>query len=128
MALIMLTGTILTGCGGADSATGATGTAPNPTSPASPTNPGSGTGSATISWSAPAENYDGSAITDLAGHRIYYGNSPDTLSNMIQVSNPGITLYVLDNLPSGKYYFALTAYNTSGAESDRSEIASKTVM
>jgi hypothetical protein len=47
---------------------------------------------------------------------------------MIQVSNPGITLYVVDNLAAGTHYFAVTAYNTAGAESDRSAVGSKTIM
>ena len=43
---------------------------------------GTGTGSATLSWTAPALNSDGSQLTDLAGYHIYYGTSPSSLSNM----------------------------------------------
>ena len=135
---IMVAGAILAGCGGGDSpATSAV--APNPTTPGvgtaapspsptpSPSNPVSVTGSATIAWTAPVENHDGSAISDLAGYRIYHGTSADALNGVIQVSSPGISVYVIDNLPLGKHYFAVTAYNSMGAESDRSEVASKTI-
>ena len=37
-------------------------------------------GSATLSWMPPTENADGSALTDLAGYRIYYGRNPNTLN------------------------------------------------
>src|SRR5690606_39089874 len=30
-------------------------------------------GSVTLSWTPPSENEDGSALTNLAGYRIYYG-------------------------------------------------------
>ena len=34
-------------------------------------------GSISLSWSAPTENEDGSALVDLAGFRIYWGTAPD---------------------------------------------------
>ena len=34
-----------------------------------------GTGTATLSWTAPTQNTDDSALTDLAGFRVYYGSS-----------------------------------------------------
>ena len=84
-------------------------------------------GSATLSWAAPTQNVDGSAITNLSGYRIYYGTSSGSLGTMVQVSNPGISTYVVDNLPSGTWYFAVTAYNSAGAESDRSGEGSKAI-
>ena len=83
---------------------------------------------ATLSWSAPTENVDGSSVTNLSGYRIYHGTSANNLNSMIQVSNPGISTYVLDNLASGTHYFAISAYNSAGVESDRSAVASKTIM
>ncbi len=84
-------------------------------------------GSATLSWAAPTQNVDGSAITNLSGYRIYYGASAGSLGTMVQVSNPGISTYVVDNLSSGTWYFAVTAYNSAGAESDRSAVGSKAI-
>jgi hypothetical protein len=117
----VLAGALLAGCGGAQTEATASGTN------AAPVTPGA-TGAATLSWASPTQNTDGSAVTNLAGYRIYHGTSANALNTMIQVSNPGITLYVVDSLATGTHYFAVTAYNTAGAESDRSAVASKTVM
>lgn len=73
-------------------------------------------GTATISWLAPSENMDGSAITDLAGYNIYYGNSASALTNKITISTTGIQTYVIDNLDPGQWYFTVTAVNSNGVE------------
>jgi hypothetical protein len=84
-------------------------------------------GSATLSWSAPTQNTDGSAISNLSGYRIYYGTSAASLGTRIQVSNPGISTYVVDNLQSGTWYFAVSAYNSAGVEGARSTVGSKAI-
>lgn len=88
---------------------------------------GQTTGSATVSWQAPTRNEDGSALTNLAGYRILYGQSASSLSRTIDVDNPGVTTYVIENLTSGTWYFGVKAYTTSGVESELSNIASKTI-
>jgi hypothetical protein len=85
------------------------------------------TGSATLSWQPPTQRTDGSALTNLAGYRILYGSAPDSLGRTVTVNNPGLTSYVLDNLSQGTWYFAMTAYDSVGAESDRSSVGSKTI-
>jgi hypothetical protein len=95
------------------------------TSPA--TNTGTGTGSATVSWLPPQQNADGTALTDMAGFRIYYGSSADELSQMINIDTVGITRYVIDNLATGTWYFAVAAFNSSGVEGPLSNIATKTI-
>ena len=57
------------------------------------------TGTATVSWTAPTRNTDGSALTNLAGYRIFYGTSRNSLDQSVQVSNPGITTFVVEDLP-----------------------------
>lgn len=84
-------------------------------------------GSATLSWQAPTENTDGSTITDLAGYRIVYGTSAGALNRIIEVTNPSVTSYVVDQLTSATWYFAVKAYSASGAESSQSNVASKTI-
>lgn len=84
-------------------------------------------GSATLSWAAPTQNEDGTPLTDLAGYRIHYGVSQGSYPNKITIDNPGITTYVVDNLTPDTYYFVATAFNTSGIESDYSNLATKTV-
>src|SRR5450631_275502 len=83
-----------------------------------------GTKSATLSWAAPTTNADGSALTNLAGYVIYYGTSKTALSHSITISSVGITTYVISNLGSSTYYFAILAYNASGVQSNLSNIVS----
>jgi hypothetical protein len=70
----------------------------------------------TVSWQAPAQNVDGSALTNLAGYHIHYGSASGNYTSTIQVANPGLTTYVIQSLPVGTYYFAISAYNAAGVE------------
>jgi hypothetical protein len=85
------------------------------------------TGSATLSWTPPTENTDGSTITNLAGFRIEYGTSPQSLTRAIDIPSAGITRYVVEQLTAGSWYFAVTARASNGFESARSSVASRVV-
>jgi hypothetical protein len=85
------------------------------------------TGSATVSWTAPTTNTDGSALTNLAGYRIAYGRDQDSLDQSASINNAGATTYTIDGLSQGTWHFAVIAVNSAGAESDRSNIGSKTI-
>jgi hypothetical protein len=87
-----------------------------------------GMGSANLSWAAPTENTDGSPVTDLAGYTIYYGTNSSAMTQTIQVSQPSATSYVVNNLGTGTYYFAVSAYSSAGTQSIRSSIGSKTIL
>ncbi|HSN72548.1 MAG TPA: putative Ig domain-containing protein [Steroidobacteraceae bacterium] len=86
---------------------------------------GSATGSVTLSWQPPTRNTDGTTLTDLAGFRIRYGTSSSSLTRTLSISNPGITSAVVEDLASGTWYFAVTAVNSKGVESDLSSVVSK---
>ena len=86
------------------------------------------TGSATLSWTPPTRNTDGSTLTNLAGYRILYGTSASALTRTIQVANPGTSRYVVENLAAGTWYFSVRAYSSGGGESSTSNTASKTVQ
>jgi len=86
----------------------------------------SANGSASLSWTAPTTNSDGSALTNLAGYRIHYGTT-SAMTQVVQVASAGITTYVLGNLSSGTWYFAVSAYTSAGAEGGLSNTASKTI-
>jgi hypothetical protein len=86
------------------------------------------TGSATLSWTPPTLNSDGSPLTNLAGFKVYWGTSQNNLASSATINNPGITSYMVENLVPGTYFFATTAFNSSGTESDRSNTASKTIQ
>jgi hypothetical protein len=81
---------------------------------------GSKSNAVTLSWQAPTENADGSALMDLKGYKVHYGAASKSYSDVIQVANSGLTTYVVQNLPAGTYYFAVTSYNVTGAESSLS--------
>ena len=85
------------------------------------------TGSADVSWTPPTTNTDGSTLTNLAGYRIYYGTSSSALTEVVDISNIGVTDYVIGGLGTGTWYFAVKAYNSAGTESSLSNIATKTI-
>jgi hypothetical protein len=84
-------------------------------------------GSATLSWTPPTENTDGSVLTNLAGYKIYYGRSSDSLSQVVTIDQAGVTTYVIENLSPAVYYFAMTSLNSEGVESERSATLKKTI-
>ena len=70
-------------------------------------------------WDPPAIS------TDVAGYVVDYGTASGSYSQGINVGNT--TSYTLGNLPDGQVcYFAVAAYNSSGALSDYSNEVSKT--
>ncbi|MEW6417445.1 MAG: DNRLRE domain-containing protein [Nitrospirota bacterium] len=83
-------------------------------------------GQATLSWDPPTTNADGTPLLDLAGYNVYYGNTSSNYSQIIDVGN--ITTYTVASLNDGTYYFAVTAYDTSGNESEYSNEVSKTIQ
>jgi hypothetical protein len=64
--------------------------------------------------------WDPNAEPDVAGYRIYYGLASDQYGKQIDVGNQ--TSYTVASLENGKtYYFAATAYDRYGDESDFSD-------
>jgi hypothetical protein len=84
------------------------------------------TGTATVSWTPPTQNTDGSALT-LGSYVILYGRSASVLDRSITVTNPSMTRFVVDNLSSGTWYFAVSAVSNQGATSSASNVATKTI-
>ncbi|MGH8324624.1 MAG: fibronectin type III domain-containing protein [Steroidobacteraceae bacterium] len=81
----------------------------------------------TLSWEVPTERTDGTTLANLAGYKIHYGTTSQSYTNTVSLSNPGLTAYVVDNLPAGTYYFAISAYDSTGIESPLSGQAVATV-
>ena len=84
------------------------------------------TGNATVSWVAPTSNTNGSALTNLAGLKIYYGTSSSNLNQMVQIASTQ-TSTTISNLASGTWYFGGVAYTTSGAQSAMSSVVSANI-
>jgi len=86
------------------------------------------TNSAILSWDPPTTNVDGTPLTDLAGYKIYYGTQSRSYDHVITIEDPDVTTYeVTDLTPGETYYFAVTAFDVSGNESDYSNEVSKTI-
>jgi Fibronectin type III domain len=113
----LVLGALLAGCNDPGAGTASPNSAPA----------ASNSGSVTLSWEAPTSNTNGSALTDLSGYRIYYGVSPTDLSQTVEITSVGIQTYVLDDLPSGTWYFAVIALSSAGNESGLSNIVVKTI-
>jgi hypothetical protein len=91
------------------------------------TPPPTNNGSATLTWTAPTANSNGSALTNLAGYYVYYGTSAGSLSNVVNISSPSTLTYVVSNLSAGTWYFAVAAYTNTGLVSAMSNVGSKTI-
>lgn len=72
----------------------------------------------TLAWDANTES-------DLAGYKVYYGTASGVYGTPITIGTQ--TTYTVTGLPPGTYYFAVTAYNTSGLESGYSNEVSQTI-
>jgi hypothetical protein len=73
-------------------------------------------GQITMRWDAPERNVDGSHVTDLAGFDLYYGTASGAYEAIEHIADAGATSHTL-TLPSGTYFFALTATDRDGNES-----------
>jgi len=67
---------------------------------------------ATLSWSAPLLNSDGSVLRDLAGFKIYYGQNANVMANAISITNASVSTFIVENLTPGTWYFGITAGNS----------------
>jgi hypothetical protein len=84
-------------------------------------------GTANLNWTPVTQNADGTVATELAGYQVYYGTSPGAMNSLIVAADPNQTSYVVTNLGSGTWYFAVAAYTTDGTIGLLSNIASKTI-
>ena len=78
--------------------------------------------SVTFAWDAPSTDALGNPLVDLAGFRLYHSpsmppNGPE--GSMIEVGD--VTQFTVENLEAGIYYFAVTAIDAVGNESELSE-------
>ena len=104
------------GCGGGG---GGSSSDNNPPAPPPPVK------TATLTWDAPTTNADGTPLTDMGGYKVYYGTASGKYTFSLDVGN--ITTYRIEGLSPGTYYFAVTASDASGNESDYSNEVSKTI-
>ncbi len=82
-------------------------------------------GNMSLSWVAPTENVDGSALTDLAGYSVYFGDQSRIYLGSIDVNNANATSFNV-SVPAGDYFVAMTARDGDGNESAYSNEVLKT--
>jgi len=80
-----------------------------------------------VTWTAPTTNTNGSALTNLAGYRVYYGTNSSALNQSVDVPSAGATDYVVTGLTAGTWYFAVAAYTNTGLQSAYSSVVSKSI-
>jgi hypothetical protein len=88
-----------------------------------------GPGSATLAWSPPVNDTDGSPLSDLAGFYIYYGTDSSQLNNLINDETGGVNAgsFTITGLTPGTYYFQVSAYTALGVQSAPSNQVSVTI-
>jgi hypothetical protein len=84
------------------------------------------TGNATVRWTAPTKNVDGSTVSNLVGYKVFYGKAPGQYSQTLSVPSATMTSVVIEDLAIGNtWYFAVKSVNSAGMESDLSTVVSK---
>lgn len=78
----------------------------------------SGGAAVMLTWDPPTEPY--------AGIKVYYGTSPGNYTSTINAGM--VSTYTVRGLASGTYYFALTAFDAAGNESDYSSVVTMTII
>ena len=83
--------------------------------------------SATVTWTLPTYNTDGTLLTDLTSYILYYGTDP-TLTTYATRLIPASTLTttVTNLIPGNTYYFSIASVSASGGVGPRSNFASVT--
>jgi phosphodiesterase/alkaline phosphatase D-like protein len=83
-----------------------------------------GSGSAMLTWDGPTSNVDDTPLTDLSGYRLYMSSTSGQYGNALRevaASTAGGTQQAtVTGLSAGTYYFVVSAMDTSGNESARS--------
>lgn len=75
----------------------------------------------TLAWDPPLTNEDGSALTDLSGYKLYYGQRSSSYEYVVDVKDPQATSASLPLPWPGTWYISAKSYTSDGLESSLSE-------
>jgi hypothetical protein len=119
--IVLLAGVFLTACSGGGEGNDSTNDTGQP--PIAPS------GFATLRWTPPTERVDGTplSLSDIRMYLLYYGTDSRDLGNIVSIGGGATTRWTVTGLTPGTWYFEMTAVDTQGAESARSNMASKVV-
>ena len=84
---------------------------------------------ASLSWETPVHRQDGTPLTtdDITGYRIYHSTEDGNLETHYDLDAQTTTL-ALSDLSSGNHFFAITAIDQTGLESELSNVVSKQIL
>ena len=100
---------------------------PPPVTPPPATPPPPTTGTAELTWTAPTRNEDGTALTNLAGYKVRYGQSTGALSELRDIATAATTSVTIEGLAAGTWYFTVASYTNAGVESVPTGAVSKSI-
>ena len=85
--------------------------------------------SARLNWTPPSTRVNGATLNseEIAAYRIYHSTEDGKVETVYDIG-AGQNAYELADLISGTHFFAITAIDTKGFESDLSNMASKEVV
>lgn len=86
-----------------------------------------GVGTATVHWTKPTTNTDGTTLTNLAAYRVYYGTSSSALSQVNEITDSSATGATISALTPATWYFKVRAMNSAQVESSDSNVTSKVI-
>lgn len=96
---------------------------------------GAATGSATLSWTAPTQNTDGSTIPatgagSLAGFEVFHATTSAGVSTAtpVVITNPAARSYTITGIPAGSRFYRAKAFNAEAVRSDFSGEVSNVVV
>ena len=118
--VILFISVLLTACNSGENITGDTGVGSTPQG---------FTHGIALSWVAPVEREDGTPISmaEIAGYRVYYGNSQGSYPNEVDIADSSTMQVALNNLASGTYYIVVTSYDVDGRESGFSQVVTTSI-
>ena len=73
-------------------------------------------GTITLNWTPPTTYEDGTPLK-LTGYRIYWGAAKGHYPHSVTLTNPGLTRYVIEQLPPATWHFVATALSPEGESS-----------
>ena len=88
-----------------------------------------GTINVNLSWVAPAEREDNTALSlsEIARYKIYYSLTQGQYTNSVVINDSTATGHTFTSFSSGTYYFAITTIDTEGRESKYSPEVIKSI-
>jgi hypothetical protein len=67
-----------------------------------------------LTWDAPTKNADGTTLIDIAGYRVFFGETSLKYPNSVMIFGTATTASIGNLRNNGTVYFAVSAFNIYG--------------